>query len=123
MSTAAKCRLAGALLGLMLLGGCVSMQPLPNTYPLFVAEQINAGDKVQITDTNGRTTEMRVEAVTDTGLAGAGQFIAYQDMRAIAVQRYDDRKTAKIVGGTLLLVALPFALEGLAGAGHIGNVN
>jgi hypothetical protein len=99
------------------------MQPLPNTYPLYVAEHVNAGDKVQITDTNGRTTEMRVEAVTDAGLAGAGQFIAYEDMSAIAVRRYDDRKTAKIVGGTLLLVALPFALEGLAGANHMGNVN
>lgn len=123
MKCPAACRLFGVLIGLSVLSGCISMQQLPNTYPLYVAEQINVGDKVRVTDTHGREVEMEVAAVSETGIAGAEEFIAYEDMSAIAVRRYDDRKTARIVGGTILLVALPFALEGLAGANHMGNVN
>ncbi|MEJ2129159.1 MAG: hypothetical protein P8X81_09970 [Woeseiaceae bacterium] len=121
MNGLARCRLAGVLLGLMVLSGCISMQSLPNTYPLVVSERINVGDKVRIIETNGRETEMQVDAVTDTGLTGAGRHIPYEDMRDIAVRKYDDRKTAKIVGGTILAITLPIALVGLGAAGAGGR--
>ncbi len=122
MTAPAIYRLLIVLAGVTVLGGCFSMQELPN-YPLVVAEEVNVGDKVEITEMNGRVIEMEVEAVSEVALTGAGETIAYEDMSAIAVRRYDDRKTAKIIGGTILIVALPFALEGLAGGNHIGNVN
>jgi len=95
------------------------MYQLPSTYPEVVSGRINVGNDVIITGTNGQVLEMHVEEVSSSGLAGAGQHVAYGDMRTIAVRQFDGEKATNLIMGATLIVALPYALAGLGAAAGV----
>jgi hypothetical protein len=110
---------------LLLSAGCTTMQPLSSTQPAVINSKIAIGDKVKIVCVSGDQIEMQVEEKTATGLRGDGQFVAYADMVSIKVRRIDGykaEKTARVVGGILLVPLVLYALQGYGAGVALGGI-
>ena len=95
--------------------GCSTMQPLSSTDLTTVASQVSAGDKVEITRTDGETLKFKVSEISDNGITGDDIFVAYTDILKIKVQQSSNNRKSNILivaltaVGVLMLIGL--ALE------------
>jgi hypothetical protein len=93
---------------LAFVAGCTTMRSLPSSDAQSIGSQIEVGDKVQVTRSDGSDVKFKVEAISDEGLAGDGIFVAYSDILQVRVREHS---TAKTVG---LVVAILVVIKGLS---------
>jgi len=90
------------------------MKPLPSADHATVSSQVELGDKVEITKNDGSVVKFEVSEITDAGIGGDGQFIAYADMRDISSKQFSAGATLGLTVGILAIVTVVVAagLEG-----------
>ncbi len=104
-------RLCVCLALLIFATGCSTYQRLPGTDAATVKSQVDVGDNVKITKINGEKIEFEVSEVSNTGVGGEGQFVAYADIQEI---RSPQISTGATVGVSATVGALLLLFIGLA---------
>jgi hypothetical protein len=96
------------------LSGCSVLQPMPGG-PSTWRNSVKAGDTVQVSTTDGKNLEFKVDEVTDSGLRGEGQAVDYDAISSL-------QKKSVSTWRTVALVALGvLAVGALAGGGGYGG--
>jgi hypothetical protein len=88
--------------------GCTTMRALPSSDAQSIASQIEVGDKVHVTRSDGSDVKFKVEVISNEGLSGNGISVAYSDILQVRVREHS---TAKTVG---LVVAILVVVKGLS---------
>ena len=104
-------RLCVCLALLVFAAGCSTFQRLPGTDAETVKSQVSVGDSVKITKNNGEKVRFKVSEVSDSGIGGEGQFVAYPDIQEI---RSTQISTGATVGVSATVGILLVLLIGLA---------
>ena len=86
------------------------MRPLP----AIDAHQISVGDKIKIMRNDNTDITFKVSAVSDEGISGARDFVAYSDIRQVHVSHFS---TGKTVGLAVLIVVVVAAVDCRGGCG------
>jgi hypothetical protein len=84
--------------------GCTTMRALPSSDAQSIASQVEVGDKVQVTRSDGSDVKFKVEEISNEGLAGDGVFVAYSDVLQVRVREHSTAKTVGLVVAILLVV-------------------
>lgn len=103
---------------LLLLAGCKTMQPVPHDDLSRLQGQVERGDRVEVTTTDGRTLQFTVTEVTADALAGDGVRVTQPEIASLRVQAVSKPRTfgAAFGGaGALVLILIGIALGGLMG--------
>lgn len=98
--------------------GCTTIQPL-TVNASQLAQSLKPGDQVEIVTTRGQQLQFKIDNVGATGLQGAGQRVAYEDIQSISRKQVDTKKTALVVLGVVAAGALAAAAGG-GGSGGSG---
>ena len=114
MKTFLKQLLAAAVVLSMV--GCTTVQPL-SVNASELSRTLKKGDKVELVTSKGQQLNFKVDSVDDTGLQGAGQRIAYNDIQSINRKEIDTKSTAWVVLGVLAAGAVAAAAGGGGGGG------
>lgn len=96
--------------------GCTTIQPL-TVEPARLAQTLKPGDQVEIVTARGQQLQFKIDTVDATGLQGAGQRVAYEDIQSISRKQVDTKKTALVVLGVVAAGALAAAAGGGGGGG------
>jgi hypothetical protein len=96
--------------------GCTTVQPL-TVNPSQLSQTLKAGDKVEVVTSSGQQLKFEVDNVDATGLQGAGQRIAYNDIQSIGRQQTDTSRTMWVVLGVVAAGAIAAAAGGGGGGG------
>ena len=86
--------------------GCTTMRSLPATDPQSLASQVEVGDKIKIIRNDLTDVTFNVDAVSDEGISGEGEFVAYSDIRQVQVGQFSTGKTVGLVAAIVALVAI-----------------
>jgi hypothetical protein len=114
MKTFLKQLLAAAVVVSMV--GCTTVQPL-SVNASELSRTLKKGDKVELVTSKGQQLNFKVDSVDDTGLQGAGQRVAYNDIQSISRKEMDTKSTAWVVLGVLAAGAVAAAAGGGGGGG------
>lgn len=93
---------------------CTIMQPLSTTGDQTLSSQIAVGDKVEITRTDGTALTFKVGNVSELGISGGGEFVAYSDIRHASIRQVRMGPTVGIIAG---IVAIALLAGGSGGGG------
>jgi hypothetical protein len=108
-----------ALLGCLslFLQGCTAMQAVPIPQGGSGTAAIQVGDTVKATTRAGKVKRFKVTEVTNEGLRGTDDYVAYSEIANLEVARHDagEKRTLWWILGGAALVAL------IAGAGGGGS--
>jgi hypothetical protein len=97
--------------------GCTTTSKVPATSWSTLSTRIDPGDRVTITKSDGQEVKFKVTEVDSQGVTGAGQYVAYADMREVLLTEYDSGKTTEVVLGVAGGIAIGyFVLEKIADA-------
>lgn len=97
------------LLGLSLLcSGCTTLQRvhLPERVTSQSLTAVKPGDRVEITLKSGEQKRFRIAEITETGLQGRRDSVAFADIAALDVRRVHAWRTTGAVLGTVVAVAV-----------------
>ena len=94
--------------------GCTTIQPL-SVNASELSRTLKKGDKVELVTAKGQQLSFKVDSVDDTGLQGAGQRVAYNDIQSISRKQMDTKRTTMVVLGVLAAGALAAAAGGGGG--------
>lgn len=97
--------------------GCTSIQPL-SVNASELSRTLKKGDKVELVTSKGQQLNFKVDSVDDTGLQGAGQRVAYNDIQSISRKEVDTSKTVWVVLGVVAAGAIAAAAGGGGGGGN-----
>jgi hypothetical protein len=114
MKTLLKQLLAAAVVLSMV--GCTTIQPL-SVNASELSRTLQKGDKVEVVTAKGQQLNFKVDSVDDTGLQGAGQRIAYNDIQSISRKEVDTKSTTLVILGVLAAGAVAAAAGGGGGGG------
>lgn len=78
-----------------------------------MATEVFVGSQVRILKNDGSETEFRVLEVTPTGLRGEDGWVAYQEMRSLAVLRRDYSAVGLVLGIAAAIVGIALAGQSL----------
>jgi len=117
MKTFFKQLLAAAVVLSMV--GCTTIQPL-SANASELSRTLKKGDKVEIVTAQGQQLSFKVDSVDDTGLQGAGQRVAFNDIQSISRKEVDTKSTTLVVLGVLAAGAVAAAAGGGGGGGGNG---
>lgn len=92
--------------------GCMTAQPL-SAERTQLSQTLHPNDRVEVVTTGGQRLKFKVEKIDETGLHGAGQNVAYDDIQSISRE--------KIAAGRTALIALGIAAVGALAAGGGGG--
>ena len=115
MKTFLKQLLAAAVVLSMV--GCTTIQPLSGNAS-ELSRTLKKGDKVEIVTAKGEQLNFKVDSVDDTGLQGAGQRVAFNDIQSISRKEIDTKSTTWVVLGVLAAGAVAAAAGGGGGGGN-----
>ncbi|MGH8238684.1 MAG: hypothetical protein ACREXP_16915 [Steroidobacteraceae bacterium] len=96
--------------------GCTTIQPL-TVNASQLASTLKPGDNVEVVTARGQQLSFKVENVDDTGLQGAGQRVAYNDIQSIGRKEISAGRTALVVLGVVAAGALAAGGGGGGGSG------
>jgi hypothetical protein len=96
--------------------GCTTIQPL-SVNASELSRTLKKGDKVELVTAKGQQLNFKVDSVDETGLQGAGQRIAYNDIQSISRKETDTKNTTLVVLGILAAGAIAAAAGGGGGGG------
>jgi predicted small lipoprotein YifL len=99
--------------------GCTTIQPL-SVNASELSHTLKKGDKVEVVTSKGQQLNFKVDSVDDTGLQGAGQRVAYNDIQSISRKETDTKTTTLVVLGVLAAGAIAAAAGGGGGGGGNG---
>jgi hypothetical protein len=108
-----------AVLVVLSMVGCTTVQPL-TVDPSHLSTALKPGDKVEVVTSSGQQLKFKVDSVNASGLQGAGQTIAYNDIQSINRQEVDTQKTLWVVLGVVAAGAIAAAAGGGGGGGGSG---
>jgi hypothetical protein len=95
--------------------GCTTMQPLPaERAPLSQILQPN--DRVEIVTTAGQRLRFKVDRLDASGVHGAGQSVAYDDIETISLTKNQTGRALLIAAGIAAVAAA--AAGGGGGSGY-----
>lgn len=92
--------------------GCVTVQPL-SAERTQLSQTLQPNDRVEIVTTTGQRIKFKVDKVDASGVHGAGQSVAYDDIQSISL--------TKLQAGRPILIALGIAAVAAAAAGGGGG--
>ena len=115
MKTFLKQLLAAAVVLSMV--GCTTIQPLSGNAS-ELSRTLKKGDKVEIVTAKGEQLNFKVDSVDDTGVQGAGQRVAFNDIQSISRKEIDTKSTTWVVLGVLAAGAVAAAAGGGGGGGN-----
>jgi hypothetical protein len=78
-------RLVAGLIALALLSACSTTRPVIITDPQSLADQITAGDRIEIEKKNGAVLKFTVTEVSPAGLQGGTVFVPGEDIARVSV--------------------------------------
>ena len=84
--------------------GCTTMRPLPATDAQSLARQIAVGDKIKIMRNDNTDITFKVSAVSDEGISGARDFVAYSDIRQVHVSQFSTGKNLGLAAVIIVVV-------------------
>ena len=84
--------------------GCTTMRPLPAIDAQSLARQISVGDKIKIMRNDNTDITFKVSAVSDEGISGARDFVAYSDIRQVHVSKFSTGKTVGLAAVFIVVV-------------------
>jgi len=103
---------------------CTSMQPVRDSQPQSIREQVKVGDEVLVTGSNGKSYLLVLTQVDDEKIVGSNNgkkwSIRYEQIASLEVRRFSGGKTAGLTGGILavvyvaMIVAGAYAIKALA---------
>ena len=96
--------------------GCSTVQPL-SANASELSRTLKKGDKVEVVTAKGQQLSFKVDSVDDTGLQGAGQRVAYNDIQSIGRKEMDTKTTTWVILGVLAAGAVAAAAGGGGGGG------
>lgn len=106
------CRATVAIVLITFATACTSMRTIPVTDSSGIAAHLSIGDKVQATQSDGRVTEFIVSDITDVGIGGDGEFVAYDDIQSLkfakAAYTDNDQNTIWIVVALVAVLLVAF---------------
>ena len=87
------------------------MRAIPISDRENMANQILVGELVEITHKDGHIVKFRVEQISESGISGEGQAIAYDDMQQLKVAQStgsngDNKKMWIVLGLLAVIVAI-----------------
>jgi hypothetical protein len=91
--------------------GCVTTQPL-STNPAQLAQDLQAGDRVELVTKSGQRLDFKVERIDSQGLHGGGNDIAFTDIENVSRKKVDAKTTSLIVLGVAAVVGIAAAAGG-----------
>jgi hypothetical protein len=97
---------------------CMTTKPLNASDPAQLRADLKRGDRVELVTRSGQQLKFVIESVDDDGLRGAGQSVAYGDIRSIDRTQIDMMRTGLIALGVVAAGAL--AAGGGGGGGGSG---
>ena len=95
---------------LAVVAACSTTRPVALGTPGSLAEEVQPGDRVRLTTTDGRKLDFEVVRVESEALVGDDLQVALDDIAALEVTEISAGRTAAAVGGTGLAV---FVIIGL----------
>ena len=99
--------------------GCTTITPL-SVNGSELAHTLKKGDKVEVVTSKGQQLNFKVDSVDETGLQGAGQRVAFNDIQSISRKETDTKNTTLVVLGVLAAGAIAAAAGGGGGGGGNG---
>jgi hypothetical protein len=96
--------------------GCMTTQPL-TAERTQLSQSLHPNDRVKVVTKSGQTLKFKVEKIDDTGLHGAGQNVAFNDIETIDREKIDAGRTTLVALG----VAAVAAVAASAGGGGGGS--
>jgi hypothetical protein len=99
--------------------GCSTIQPL-TVDPSHLSSTLKRGDQVEVVTSSGQQLKFKVDQVNASGLQGAGQTIAYNDIQSISRKEVDTTRTMWVVLGVVAAGAVAAAAGGGGGGGGNG---
>jgi len=105
-----------------LLNACTSYQPIAGTSPEDLTAMLEAGDRVEITRTDGTEVSITIDEITPEGISGEEIFVSFDEISQVQVRRVDEQKVEDVVMAVLAtpLVILGVGLLVLLAAGSGG---
>ena len=100
--------------------GCTTIQPL-SVNASELSRTLKKGDKVEVVTAKGQQLNFKVDSVDDSGLQGAGQRVAYNDIQSISRKETDTKTTTLVILGVLAAGAIAAAAGGGGGGGGGGS--
>ncbi len=85
--------------------GCTTMRPLPAIDAQSLARQISVGDKIKIMRNDNTDITFKVSAVSDEGISGARDFVAYSDIRQVHVSQFSTGKTVGLAAVIIVVLS------------------
>ena len=67
--------------------GCSTMQPISGSDFVAITAQVDIGDKVKITRSDSSTIKFRVDEISESGIGGDGEFVAFDEIHTIEAGR------------------------------------
>ena len=99
------------------MAGCSTIQPL-TVDASQLSRTLKPGDRVELVTARGQQLQLKIDNVDETGLQGAGQRVAYNDIQSISRKEINAGRTALVVLGIVAAGAL--AAGGGGGSGGSG---
>jgi hypothetical protein len=94
--------------------GCTTMHLLPATDTQSIRSELAIGETVRIIRKDASETTFEIEGISDDGISGGAELVAYSDIEEVRVRRSSTPKNIGLVAGIVLVVA------GLAGSDTSG---
>ena len=95
------------------MAGCTTIQPL-SVNASELARTLKRGDQVEVTTSRGQQLNFKVDSVDDTGVQGAGQRVAFNDIESISRKQTDTKRTTLVVSASSRLERWPRRPEAAA---------
>lgn len=96
--------------------GCTTLHSV-SVSPNAMERQLDRGDDVVVTTTDGSVHEFEVTAIGPDALQGDGTSVPYSDITRVQVKRFDGKKTALLVVPIVAIVAIAAGGGGGGGGG------
>jgi hypothetical protein len=97
--------------------GCMTTQPMP-AERTQLSQTLHPSDRVEVVTKGGQTLKFKVEKIDDTGLHGAGQNVAFDDIESISREKIDAGRTTLIALGVAAVAAVAASGGGGGGSGY-----
>ena len=106
-----------AMIAAMAFSGCTTLQPLA-VDPARLASQLKQGDNVQLVTTGGQQLAFSIEQIDASGMQGAGQRVAFNDIQSISRKQISMGRTALLALGVIGAGALAAGGGGGSGSSY-----
>ena len=92
-----------------LLNACTSYQPITGTSPENLTATLEAGDRIEITRTDGSEVAMVIDEITPEGISGDETFVSFDEISQVQVRRVDEEG---VEDAALLVLGVPLLILG-----------